>query len=85
MDSRYIKNVTERLPRKKKTNRLPGAFEDDGKYYKCWNCGFICNATRDEVGEGSGVQAVLTGDSDSTTYAPNVVSGCPFCGSKNYR
>jgi hypothetical protein len=24
---------------------------DTGKLYRCWNCGFICNADRDELGD----------------------------------
>lgn len=24
---------------------------DTGKYFRCWNCGFICNAERDELGD----------------------------------
>lgn len=29
---------------------LRGSFEDEGKYYHCQHCGFICNIERDELG-----------------------------------
>ena len=37
----------------KRKRRIPlrGSFEDEGKYYRCWNCGFICNIERDAFGE----------------------------------
>ena len=44
--SRYIKTVRTRLPREKRTIRIHGAFEDSGKYQRCWNCGFIVDMTR---------------------------------------
>ncbi len=39
-----------RLRHDKRTIPVKGYGEDDGKYYRCWNCGFICNADRDELG-----------------------------------
>lgn len=27
-----------------------GEGQDVGKYYRCWNCGFICDVDRDELG-----------------------------------
>lgn len=27
-----------------------GDGEDAGRYFRCWNCGFICNKDRDELG-----------------------------------
>jgi hypothetical protein len=27
-----------------------GDGEDDGKYYRCWHCGFVCDVDRDELG-----------------------------------
>lgn len=37
---------------------------DDGRYYRCWNCGFICNVDRDalggpESGDGKSYEAFL--------------------------
>jgi hypothetical protein len=32
-----------------------GNGEDYDKYYRCWNCGHICNEDRDALGSGNGV------------------------------
>ena len=32
---------------------------DDGKYFRCWNCGFICNIERDALSE-RGPGTILT-------------------------
>jgi hypothetical protein len=34
-------------PHRKRTIRLRGSFEDNGKYIRCWNCHFIVNVDRD--------------------------------------
>jgi hypothetical protein len=26
-----------------------GKGDDHRKYYRCWNCGFVCNVTRDKL------------------------------------
>ena len=28
----------------------PARWEDLGKYFRCWNCGFICDVDRDSLG-----------------------------------
>jgi len=57
--SRHGHYVQRRLPHDKRTLALYGEKDDTGKYYRCWNCGFICNVDRDslDTGEfgGSGV------------------------------
>ena len=99
-----------------KGNPVRGDGEDSGKYYKCWNCGWICNLDRDALGDseseanitptvytqldqyGSEVyhcfgsagstQAICEaagGEWTSTRYKPVVNSGCPMCGSPNWR
>lgn len=32
-----------------------GDGRDDGKYWRCWNCGFICDNERDELGDADGI------------------------------
>jgi hypothetical protein len=44
---RYTRYFKTRLPKRKKTIRVPGSFEDKNKYLRCWNCGFIVNTERD--------------------------------------
>lgn len=36
-----------RYPKRKRTIRLKGSFEERNKYIRCWNCGFIVNTERD--------------------------------------
>lgn len=38
-----------------KGDRYKGNGEDYGKYYRCWNCGHICDSDRDALGSGLGV------------------------------
>lgn len=28
----------------------PARFEDEGRYFRCWHCGFICDVKRDALG-----------------------------------
>ena len=48
------------------------------EYYYCKQCGFPCKKGRDKLGgKGDGIE-VSNGDT-------KVNSGCPFCGSYNWR
>lgn len=41
-----------RRPRKEsRTIPLRGYGDDAGLWYRCWNCGFICNSKRDALGD----------------------------------
>lgn len=117
--NRYAIFKTQRLPKRKKTIRLSGDLEDSNRYFRCWNCGFICDSERDQVGDGDGVTVLDTpeiarggfGEGDpvsavamvtghcivletgpdgnpKTKYEhnqyPQIIGGCPLCGSKNY-
>jgi hypothetical protein len=118
-----------------------GEGQDDGKYFRCWNCGFTCNVERDELGDdasrdgisyevyealysggpkkdtndyletdaaihgynGANVvpllamasarsgHVLLQNNADGTpktvriNWTPKVNSGCPFCGTLNWR
>ena len=86
-DTQYIKYDRRRLPTKRRRIPVFGTDTHSGKYFKCWNCGFICDKDRDKTGDGVGYEVVqvldpYTGD---LNYSQQVVSGCPFCGSRNYR
>lgn len=44
-----------KIRKQSRTIPIPGHIDygdgkDAGKYYRCWNCGFICNVDRDELG-----------------------------------
>ena len=47
-----------RLRSIKRTISLRGKFEDRGKYYRCWNCGFINDSNRRGLGDGSGIRLI---------------------------
>jgi hypothetical protein len=49
-----------------KGNKVRAGGEDDGKYYRCWNCGFICDSARDTIG---GSQSG-SGDKHSDFHSP---------------
>jgi len=66
---------------------MHGSGEDANKWHYCRVCGFPCNMDRDALGdqgqETIDVQSsVIAG---STAYFPVVTSGCPFCGSRNWK
>jgi hypothetical protein len=62
--SRKLRNKSRAIPLKGNKVRANG--EDDGKYYRCWNCGFICDVTRDSIG---GSQSG-SGDNHEDFYGP---------------
>lgn len=105
-------NRNKKLTKIARTIPIPGHKdygdgEDDGKWYRCWNCGFVCNEERDELGGPSdrtritskaytqsnqyGQSATAASpdwtifQSKYTRYTPEIVSGCPFCGTLNWR
>lgn len=44
--SRTVKGDSRTLP-------VKGKGLDDGRYSRCWNCGFVCDAQRDRLGDGN--------------------------------
>lgn len=118
-----------------------GEGRDDGRYWRCWNCGFICDVERDELGDSESKDGIshviyealysggpkkgsnsadyyetdamihgdnsdvallvvasarsghvlLENDADGTpktvrlNWTPSIDSGCPFCGTRNWR
>ena len=76
----------KRLRKEKRTIPIRGIWEDKGKYFRCWNCGFVCDSQRDSLGDHGGVTTGTYVDVDGVTkYYPIVQSGCPFCGCTNYK
>ena len=52
--SKYNQISTKRPPHKKRTKKVQGSGEDDGRYYKCWYCGFTNRIDRAALGVGEG-------------------------------
>ena len=70
----------------KKTIRVKGSGEDADRYFRCWNCGFVCDSQRDSLGERGGVTTGTYTDVDAVVkYYPIVTGGCPNCGCTNYK
>jgi predicted RNA-binding Zn-ribbon protein involved in translation (DUF1610 family) len=38
------------LPKRSRTRPIFGRGDDEGRYYRCWNCGFVCDSQRDALG-----------------------------------
>lgn len=52
--SRHVRYNYRRIRGEKRTLPMYGEGDDRGKYFRCWNCGFICNIDRDALGDGDG-------------------------------
>jgi hypothetical protein len=62
---------TRKLKKESRTIPLYGdgveEADENGQYYKCWNCGWVCDTERDELGGSS--------DRDGLTYENYSVDG----------
>ena len=66
--------------------RIPHGNEDVN-FFRCKRCNFPCNLSRDKTGTGSGLRyddVTYTGDNVGPSD-PVAISGCPYCGTKNYK
>lgn len=52
--SRYIRTKRTHLPTHRRSQKMYGAFEDSGKWYKCWSCGFRFDISKTSTGSGKG-------------------------------
>ena len=46
----YASKRPPRLRRQARTLPMVGKGDDEGRYYRCWNCGFVCDKERDTLG-----------------------------------
>ena len=62
-ESRYRKYYPRRLPKEKRQIPIAGATayiggevvkDQSNIFYRCWNCGFLCNTKKDQLGDGVG-------------------------------
>ena len=75
--SRYIHYDRRTLPKRKRRIPVWGAethtIDQSGKLFRCWNCGFICNTDRDELGDGVGYRVIdEVEDGDGTAMGAHI-------------
>jgi hypothetical protein len=51
--SKYIQYKRTKSPRNPRAKRVDGCFEDRGRFYHCWRCGFIFDVETTSMGAGS--------------------------------
>ena len=47
----YTRAHKRKLIKRSRTLPVYGEGADKDKYFRCWNCGWICNVDRDELGD----------------------------------
>ena len=67
----YTRAYKRRLKKRSRTLPIPGRGEDEGKYFHCWNCHFVCDKDRDELGDSA------TRGGDHHLDAPNPIVNVP--------
>ena len=97
-ESRHVRYSERKLRHDKRVKQRYGEKEDRSKFFTCWNCGFICNMDRDALGDADTMSNIGTIDvtvtQDGVTDAtdlrnpvkvPDINSGCPLCGTLNWK
>ena len=79
----YSRAQKTKLKKESRTLPIFGRGDDAGKYFHCWNCGFVCDKDRDELGDsasrgGDGHLDALNLVSDNVANALHVavLGGC---------
>lgn len=90
--TRKLRGNSRTLPVRSRDNYTESNGVDDrgdtGKYFRCWNCGFVCNSDRDELGDKDSKAAVSTqiydqkysSDNENTTDGSTRQIGSPIHG-----
>ena len=47
----YTRPHRRKLSKRSRTLPIYGKGDDAGRYFRCWNCGWICDTERDELGD----------------------------------
>ena len=61
---RYTRAYKRVLRKRSRTIPVRGTGDDEGKWYKCWNCGFYCKVDREALGGANS-----SSGNTHTTYA----------------
>jgi len=72
-----------RLRKESRTIPVKGSGDDSGKFFRCWNCGFVCNVERDELGgrdSVGGISFEIYEERSSTIYPDGVEHGTDIDG-----
>lgn len=56
--SRFIRTVRTPIEKRKRVRKIYGAFEDNNKWFYCWNCGAINNVDRNACADGYGATGI---------------------------
>ena len=73
---RYTRPKNYHSPDRTRTRPIKGEWDDEGVWYRCQHCGFVCKLGRDELGKESNV-------SYTRTYKDEALmdeTGCVSCG-----
>ncbi len=54
----YSKYKNRKLPKQSRTIPVKGYAEAKGRFYRCWNCGFVCDIKRDDLGDSQSMDGV---------------------------
>lgn len=74
MNERFKNYGGRKLPKESKTIPIKGYGDDEGKYYRCWHCGFICKVDRDSLGDRNSTHGVVL-TNVSTPAVGNITRG----------
>jgi hypothetical protein len=66
--SKYNQISIKKLRHEKRTISMPGSQEYDGKFFRCWHCGFV----------GNDIDRNAVGDGDGTTYSITTLTNDPY-------
>jgi hypothetical protein len=66
--SKYNEISIKKLRHEKRTIPMPGSQEYDGKFFRCWHCGF----------SGNDIDRNTIGDGDGMTYSITILPNDPY-------
>jgi hypothetical protein len=75
---RHSSYSRSRIPRQKRTIPIYGEKEDANKWFRCWNCGYICNSERDQLDTSEYGRAGITYSDTASTGT--VLADDPYTG-----
>lgn len=69
----YTRAHKRALRKESRTLPIYGKGDDEGKYFHCWNCGFVCDKDRDELGDSDSSSGLAHKDALQPVgeFAPN--------------